>query len=137
MLDKLRTEQTSTLPFNGMETQKSLLEATKEGGNETVPQAYAVEILSLKVGLRAEDNTFSFWCLNACSIVGVHCVAYVRRKRELIFVFNLVSYKKKLEYEYHFLGQENVFLQLTLWTDACRSSCLWHIDEYHASHGIS
>lgn len=60
MLDKLRTEQTSTLPFNGMETQKSLLEATKEGGNETVPQAYAAEILSLKVGLRAEDNTSPF-----------------------------------------------------------------------------
>lgn len=79
MLDKLRTEQTSTLPFNGMEMQKSLLEATKEGENETVPQAYAAEILSLKVGLRSEDNTSPFGCLYACSTVGVHCVVYVRR----------------------------------------------------------
>ncbi|KAF7121330.1 hypothetical protein RHSIM_Rhsim13G0076600 [Rhododendron simsii] len=56
MLDKLRTEQTSTPPFNGMETQKSLLEATKEGGNETVPQAYAAEILSLKGHLAKEQS---------------------------------------------------------------------------------
>ncbi|XP_058200276.1 uncharacterized protein LOC131315185 isoform X1 [Rhododendron vialii] len=56
MLDKLRTEQTSTPPFNGMETQKSLLEATKEVGNETVPQAYAAEILSLKGYLAKEQS---------------------------------------------------------------------------------
>lgn len=57
MLDKLRTEQTSTPPFNSMEMQKSLLEAMKDGGNEAVPQAYTSEILSLKVSHRPEDNS--------------------------------------------------------------------------------
>ncbi|KAL6967591.1 hypothetical protein U1Q18_033400 [Sarracenia purpurea var. burkii] len=56
ILDKLRTEQSSTPSFNGMETQRGVLEATKDGGNEAVPQAYSAEILSLKGYLAKEQS---------------------------------------------------------------------------------
>lgn len=47
MLNKLRAEQASLLPNN--EIPVSLLEANKDGGNDTGPQAYTTEILFLKV----------------------------------------------------------------------------------------
>ena len=67
MLDKLRTEQTSTPSLNGLEAQRGLLEATKDMGNEVVPQAYVAEILSFKV-------RSTFGCLFVCSSTDIDCV---------------------------------------------------------------
>ncbi|XP_028058595.1 uncharacterized protein LOC114262411 [Camellia sinensis] len=49
MLDKLRTEQANAPALNGMESQRGLLEAKKDGGNEIGSQTYIAEILSIKV----------------------------------------------------------------------------------------
>ncbi|PSR86131.1 Myosin-10 like [Actinidia chinensis var. chinensis] len=56
MLDKLRTEQTSTPSLNDLEAQRALLESTKDMGNEVVPQAYVAEILSFKGHLAKEQS---------------------------------------------------------------------------------
>ncbi|CAL5386581.1 unnamed protein product [Camellia sinensis] len=56
MLDKLRTEQANTPALNGMESQRGLLEAKKDGGNEIGSQTYIAEILSIKGQLAKEQS---------------------------------------------------------------------------------
>ncbi|KAL7247386.1 hypothetical protein ACSBR2_002323 [Camellia fascicularis] len=56
MLDKLRTEQAIAPALNGMESQRGLLEAKKDGGNEIGSQTYTAEILSIKGQLAKEQS---------------------------------------------------------------------------------
>ncbi|THG06846.1 hypothetical protein TEA_030028 [Camellia sinensis var. sinensis] len=56
MLDKLRTEQANAPALNGMESQRGLLEAKKDGGNEIGSQTYIAEILSIKGQLAKEQS---------------------------------------------------------------------------------
>ncbi|KAF5954258.1 hypothetical protein HYC85_007114 [Camellia sinensis] len=56
MLDKLRTEQANAPALNGMESQRGLLEAKKDGGNEIGSQTYTAEILSIKGQLAKEQS---------------------------------------------------------------------------------
>ncbi|KAI8015523.1 hypothetical protein LOK49_LG05G01361 [Camellia lanceoleosa] len=56
MLDKLRTEQANAPALNGMESQRGLLEAKKDGGNEIGSQTYTAEIISIKGQLAKEQS---------------------------------------------------------------------------------
>lgn len=49
MLVKMRTEQANMPALNENITQRQLLESTKGGGDEISPQAYAADVVSLKV----------------------------------------------------------------------------------------
>ena len=71
MLNKLRSEQATLLPNSEIPLSSS--DANKDGGNNSVPQAYTTEILFLKVSTKFVEGSFFLGALSMVSGFVILC----------------------------------------------------------------